>query len=319
MPAGQGGVISLSYSPAALYHAGLVASALALVVLAAIAIGCGRRRSGWRPGRRLGQWFGRWRPRADRPRARTAALMVRLAPVVPLAVVIWLAGGPMVLAVPLLAGLGWRRPRWLPPVAFGSMLLAGVVAASAGSFTAMGSGAFGGSGPGVRAGGAHGRADAGDRPPGHRDHQAVGRSRGGRAVNGRASGESDGGEVPRSPFDLIDELSCYYDTPAEPNNVLSEVLVPGAIDYPTLRRAVAGALAAEPQGPRADGGGRCVPPPLHLGVPARSRHRPAVAYHLVGRAGAAGGARPLHGDLAVAARPRRRSGCCWHRGRTRAA
>ena len=50
----------------------------------------------------------------------------------------------MVLAVPLLAGLGWWRPRWLPPVALGSMLLAGVVAASSGSVTAMGSGAFGG-------------------------------------------------------------------------------------------------------------------------------------------------------------------------------
>jgi NRPS condensation-like uncharacterized protein len=49
------------------------------------------------------------------------------------------------------------------------------------------------------------------------------------------------------PFDLIDELSCYYDTPAEPNNVLCEVLVPGAIDYPTLRRAVARALAATPR------------------------------------------------------------------------
>ena len=58
--------------------------------------------------------------------------------------VIWLAGGPMVLAVPLLAGLGWWRPRWLPPVALGSMLLAGMVAVGSGSFTAMGSGAFGG-------------------------------------------------------------------------------------------------------------------------------------------------------------------------------
>jgi NRPS condensation-like uncharacterized protein len=66
-------------------------------------------------------------------------------------------------------------------------------------------------------------------------------------VNRRASGETDRGELPRLPFDLIDELSCYYDTPAEPNNVLSEVLVPGAIDYPTLRRAVAGALAATPR------------------------------------------------------------------------
>jgi len=50
----------------------------------------------------------------------------------------------MVLVVPLLAGLGWWRPRWLPPVALGSMLLAGVVAACSGSFTAVGSGAFSG-------------------------------------------------------------------------------------------------------------------------------------------------------------------------------
>jgi NRPS condensation-like uncharacterized protein len=66
-------------------------------------------------------------------------------------------------------------------------------------------------------------------------------------VNRRASGETDRGELPRSPFELIDELSCYYDTPAEPNNVLSEVLVPGAIDYSTLRQAVAGALTATPR------------------------------------------------------------------------
>ena len=146
VPAGRGGVISLSYAPAGLYHVGLVGSALALVALAAVAIGCGRRRSGsWRrrravgAGRAAGPSSASVRPPgADRPIARTVAL------VVPLAVVIWLAGGPMVLAVPLLAGLGWWRPRWLPPVALGSMLLAGMVAVGSGSFTAMGSGAFGG-------------------------------------------------------------------------------------------------------------------------------------------------------------------------------
>jgi arabinofuranan 3-O-arabinosyltransferase len=43
-----------------------------------------------------------------------------------------------------LAGLGWWRPRWLPPVALAAMLLAGVVAVGSGSFTTMGSGAFSG-------------------------------------------------------------------------------------------------------------------------------------------------------------------------------
>jgi arabinofuranan 3-O-arabinosyltransferase len=70
--------------------------------------------------------------------ARTVAVFV------PLAVVILLAGGPLVIAVPALACLGWWRPRWLPPVALGSMLFAGVAAATAGDPTAMGSGAFGG-------------------------------------------------------------------------------------------------------------------------------------------------------------------------------
>ena len=55
------------------------------------------------------------------------------------------------------------------------------------------------------------------------------------------------GQPPRAPFDLIDELSCYYDTLSEPNNVHLEVLVPGPVDYPALRQAVAGALAATPR------------------------------------------------------------------------
>jgi NRPS condensation-like uncharacterized protein len=55
------------------------------------------------------------------------------------------------------------------------------------------------------------------------------------------------GPLPRAPFDLIDELACYYDTTAEPNNEHFEVLVPGAIDYLALRQAVASALAATPR------------------------------------------------------------------------
>jgi hypothetical protein len=61
--------------------------------------------------------------------------------------------------------------------------------------------------------------------------------------------------LPRSPFSLVDELSCYYDTPAEPNNIHLEVLVPGPVDYQALRQAAAGALAAAPRasGRMADG------------------------------------------------------------------
>ncbi|MGH3244999.1 MAG: alpha-(1-_3)-arabinofuranosyltransferase domain-containing protein, partial [Trebonia sp.] len=167
VPSGAGGVIRLSYTPAATYHAGLILSALALVVLAALAIGLGRRRDGRRrDGRRrslvarvrhasdpqqasgrqrASERSGNW-PRAQggerkgraRPMARTVAVLA------PLAVVIGLAGGPVAVAVPALACLGWWRPRWLPPVALGAMLIAGVAVASSGSPAAMGSGAFGG-------------------------------------------------------------------------------------------------------------------------------------------------------------------------------
>lgn len=54
-------------------------------------------------------------------------------------------------------------------------------------------------------------------------------------------------QLPRAPFELIDELSCYYDTPAEPNSVHIEAQVTGSLDYRALREAVAGALAATPR------------------------------------------------------------------------
>ena len=55
------------------------------------------------------------------------------------------------------------------------------------------------------------------------------------------------GQLPRSPFGLIDELNCYYDTPAEPNNIHLEVMMAGSLDYQALGEAVAGALAAAPR------------------------------------------------------------------------
>ena len=66
-------------------------------------------------------------------------------------------------------------------------------------------------------------------------------------MNRRPPRETEPGRLPRSPFGLVDELSCYYDTVAEPNNIHLEVLVPGPVDYRALRQAVAGALAAAPR------------------------------------------------------------------------
>lgn len=58
------------------------------------------------------------------------------------------------------------------------------------------------------------------------------------------------GEVPVSglrPFGVVDELNCYFDAPAEPNNVHVETWLPGHLDPGRLRDAVTAALAAEPR------------------------------------------------------------------------
>jgi NRPS condensation-like uncharacterized protein len=51
----------------------------------------------------------------------------------------------------------------------------------------------------------------------------------------------------RRPFSVVDELNCYLDSPAEPNNVHLEVWLPGPLSPDGLRAAVAAALAGSPQ------------------------------------------------------------------------
>ncbi|MCW2935705.1 MAG: hypothetical protein JWM19_6667 [Actinomycetia bacterium] len=170
VPAGQGGLINLKYTPTTIYHAGLIASAAALALLAVIAILPDR----WRNKRRQRRQDARrelrpepwepeplepyqWRqhpehpeleqpePRRRDPRTRvTVWRVVRMvAAFFALAVVIGIAGGPIVIVVPVLAHLGYWRSHWLPWVAFGAMLLVGVVAIT-GHPATMGNGAFGG-------------------------------------------------------------------------------------------------------------------------------------------------------------------------------
>jgi arabinofuranan 3-O-arabinosyltransferase len=206
VPAGQGGVVVLTYAPATTYHAGIVASVVALLVLAGLALGIGRRRRG-RPQpdedaaqavpsaaasgasyagpadlgithrggpalvfqaypephlRRhppaelipagLASLRAHGRHRAARPGSRapimrrpTLAEAVRgLLILAPLAAVIFVAGGPVVLAVPALAIVDRWRPRWLPWIAAAAMLAAGLVAAAASTPTVPGSGPFSG-------------------------------------------------------------------------------------------------------------------------------------------------------------------------------
>jgi arabinofuranan 3-O-arabinosyltransferase len=146
VPAGAGGVITMTFAPSGLYHVGLVLSALAIVGLVALA--AARRRT---PGQAAGR-RGRSRHRsrslpgsirrdtAVRPRQGTRRLA--WAGVLAVTALILLIGGPVVIAVPVLAVIAAVRPRWLPVISLMAMLAAGVIAAAA-STPAIGSGAFG--------------------------------------------------------------------------------------------------------------------------------------------------------------------------------
>jgi arabinofuranan 3-O-arabinosyltransferase len=237
VPAGQGGTITLAYTPATVYHVGIIVSAVALLVLAGVAVG-----PGWRIRRRRKRAAARgpgpsqfgfppaggpvliFKPRQDvpsppnaqstpaapaaqpasaaapAPRAQPApsahrvptmrsptaahgrhratpaptkgwqvaritaarafrALTIgpvrtgrtapgqtarRLAILLPLAIVIFLVGGPVVVAVPALAIIGSWRGRWLPVIAAAAMFAAGVISAASPTPTILGAGPFSG-------------------------------------------------------------------------------------------------------------------------------------------------------------------------------
>jgi arabinofuranan 3-O-arabinosyltransferase len=142
VPAGAGGVVTMTFAPAAWYHTGLILSGLAIVCLLTVA--------GWR--RRKADLLppGRSAPAATastariwpRPPGLPAAIRPWLGVLAVFALVL-LVGGPVALAVPALAVIGLRWPRLLPGIATAAMLGAGVAAATAPHPTAMGSGPFG--------------------------------------------------------------------------------------------------------------------------------------------------------------------------------
>jgi arabinofuranan 3-O-arabinosyltransferase len=127
VPAGRGGTVQLSFTPETPYLFGLGIGALGVVVLLLLAFGVlGRRR-----GENL-EPANPWNAKVP------LWLSIGLA-----AVVLFVAGGPVVLAVPVLVLVGIRRPAWLPWVAFAAMTAAGVIAAvHPGSGALTHSGAF---------------------------------------------------------------------------------------------------------------------------------------------------------------------------------
>jgi arabinofuranan 3-O-arabinosyltransferase len=200
VPAGQGGTITLTFAPAAWYHAGLISSGIALLILGLCAIGTRRRRdradtisvdtlarpqpspaaigiepgnpalvfharrgpgvasfravrmaaSGGMPGSDNGRHRAARRSRVKVPAARAvprlsdAGAAKGLGTLIPLTAVIFVAGGAVAVAVPVLAIIDKWRARWRPTIAAVAMLAAGALAATAGTPTLLGDGPFSG-------------------------------------------------------------------------------------------------------------------------------------------------------------------------------
>ncbi|OIJ99267.1 coagulation factor 5/8 type domain-containing protein [Streptomyces sp. MUSC 14] len=132
VPAGQGGTVHLVYTPARVYHAGLIGGAVGALAVAGLA-------------------FVRRRRTTPAPDTVATAPVPTLPPppgqvlgTVVLTAVVAAVAGPMALVVIGLALVARRRPRLLTPIAVTAMALAGVVAAAAaGEPVGLGGGAFG--------------------------------------------------------------------------------------------------------------------------------------------------------------------------------
>jgi arabinofuranan 3-O-arabinosyltransferase len=138
VPAGAGGHVALTFTPATGYRWLLAGSAVAICVLIAAAA--------W-PSRRCPHL--RMRPAAAGPGglARTGPGLGPVGywlAVAAAAMVLALVGGPLVAAVPVVLMLGWWRPRWVPWLACAAMCAAGALAmTSLGHGPQAGAGAFG--------------------------------------------------------------------------------------------------------------------------------------------------------------------------------
>ena len=118
VPAGSGGTITLTFRPAATYHLALAVSLLAVALLLAITT--------W-------SFTGRARRRRDPGSHLTEPQGHAWLGVLGVTALVLVAGGPVALAVPVLAYLA-GRPRsagrtWLPWVAFGGLVASGILSA----------------------------------------------------------------------------------------------------------------------------------------------------------------------------------------------
>jgi arabinofuranan 3-O-arabinosyltransferase len=258
LPAGAGGAVTLTFRPAGSYHVFLVLSLLALVVLLAITVwsftGRRRRREPGRAGP-SGTWPappGTWPGQSGTwptPSGAGGAVPARggfWLGLLGATALIFVAGGLVALAVPVLACLSWLLSRWgsrarwlgpsagvLPLLAFAGMTVSGLLSAARPAGTGL-LGPFGGPAQ-VCALIALAAALTPAALPRRRDEAAT-----------PASQEPGPGPAPRRRLGAVDELSCYFNSAQEPNNVHLEVWLPGHLDESRLREAVAATLASQP-------------------------------------------------------------------------
>jgi arabinofuranan 3-O-arabinosyltransferase len=209
VPAGAGGTITLSFRPAAQYHLALAVSLLALVVLLGLVAWSFVFRYGRVPG------YATARRSVLPPHA---AWWLGSLGVVALTFAV---GGPVVLGAVAVVALARWWPRWLPGLAFSGMAVAGLLTATAARPTDAG--LFGAFGAPAQACALVALAAA----------LAPTRTR-------QRSGQPDA-------FGLVDELTCYFDSPAEPGNVHVEVWLADQLDPDRLREATTAVLAGQPR------------------------------------------------------------------------
>ena len=244
VPAGAGGTITLSFRPAGSYHLALVVSLLALAVLLGLVA--------WS----LVFRYGRAHRFAGVPSGPAPTRYAALGSLGVIALT-FVAGGPVALAAVVVVALAWRWPRWLPGLAFSGMATAGLATAAAAQPAAAG--LFGAFGAPAQACALVALAAA--------------------LAPARARQRQERPDA----FGVVDELTSYFDSPAEPGNVHVEVWLPGHLDPERLREATTAMLAGQRRARARRAQGSPWPRPrLHLGVPAAGRPQPGLGRELAG-------------------------------------
>jgi arabinofuranan 3-O-arabinosyltransferase len=159
MPAGKGGVVTLTFTPVKFYHVWIILSAAGALGLLLTAI-AGRRSEKARE--KVRELRGREREQMNRASPAAAPGIMwgsstwtvqmparqrrHLAPwlaLVALTLLIAIVGGPVALAVPVVVVLAARWPSWFGGLAAAAMVAAGVLTALATHPALQGTGAFG--------------------------------------------------------------------------------------------------------------------------------------------------------------------------------